>query len=161
MMKRSLRKHPTFCNPTTGFSGQWGVMTCHFPDLDIASDWEKQISHVAWTIRSTTQFWVVTCQQYGIYSTVPQVTLCRETSGGIVECQLFFEGSEKLPLIRHLIWVNDVTKLDSNRQWSTSKVIRGASKSLCHILHIKINVKAFDEYLSLLSKELCSIFKAK
>ena len=50
-------------------------------------------------IRSTIQFWVVTCQQYGIYSTVPQISLCRETSGGVVECQLFFEGNEKLPLI--------------------------------------------------------------
>lgn len=31
--------------------------------------------------------------------TVPQISLFRETSGGVVECWLFSEGNEKLPLI--------------------------------------------------------------
>ena len=32
---------------------------CHYADLGSASDWWKQISHVTWPIRSTTQIWVV------------------------------------------------------------------------------------------------------
>ena len=34
------------------------LMTCHYPDLGSASGWLKQISHIAWPIRSTTQIWV-------------------------------------------------------------------------------------------------------
>ena len=34
------------------------LMTCRYQDLVSASDWLKQISHMAWPIRSTTQIWV-------------------------------------------------------------------------------------------------------
>ena len=40
-----------FANATTGFPDVWGnerrntiLMTCHYPDLDSASDWLKEIS---------------------------------------------------------------------------------------------------------------------
>ena len=44
-------------------------MARHYPDLGIASDWLKQISHTVQPIRSTTQIWLVTLtthHQYGI-----------------------------------------------------------------------------------------------
>ena len=56
-------------------------MTCHYPDLDGASDWLKQISLTARSIRSTTQIWVVTCHQYGISELVPPHTSFGGTSG--------------------------------------------------------------------------------
>ena len=45
-------------------------MARHYPDLGIASDWLKQISHTAQPIRSATQIWLVTLtthHQYGIF----------------------------------------------------------------------------------------------
>ena len=60
----SLRKQPTFRDATTGFPAKWRLrnerrnsilMTRHYPDLGIASDWLNQISHAARPIRSTTQ----------------------------------------------------------------------------------------------------------
>ena len=74
---------------TTGFPAKWRqrdesrnsiLMMHHYPDLGSASDWLNQISHVARTIRSTTQIWVVTCHQYGISALVSQVSFGRETS---------------------------------------------------------------------------------
>ena len=38
----------------------------HYPDLDSAFDWLKQIFLVAGPIGSTTQIWIVACHQYGI-----------------------------------------------------------------------------------------------
>ena len=64
-----MRKQPTFCDATNGFPKKWHLrnghrnsilMTCYYPDLGSASDWLKQISHVALPIRSTSQIWVVT-----------------------------------------------------------------------------------------------------
>ena len=42
------------------------LMTFHYPDLDSASDWLKQISLAALPIENTGQIWVVTHHQYGI-----------------------------------------------------------------------------------------------
>ena len=71
-------------------------MTHHYPDLDSASDWLKQISHVARPIRSTTQIWVVTRHQYGISALVSQTLFGGETSGGVVKCQLISQAHLKL-----------------------------------------------------------------
>ena len=71
----SLRKQPTFCDVTTGFSAKWRLrnkrrnyvlMTHHYPDLGSASDWSCREKSLFQPIRSTTQIWVVMCHQYGI-----------------------------------------------------------------------------------------------
>ena len=65
---RNLRKQPTFCNATTGFPTKWRLrnerrnfiaMTCHYPDPDSASDWLKQISHMARPIRISSRNWEI------------------------------------------------------------------------------------------------------
>ena len=75
MWKTSLRKQPTFRDPNTGFPAKWRLrnkrrnsmlMTCHYPDLGIASDWLKKISYAAGPVRSTTQIWVATRHQNSI-----------------------------------------------------------------------------------------------
>ena len=45
---------------------------CHNLDLGSAPDWLKQIFLATRSISSTTQFWVVTCHQYGISALVSQ-----------------------------------------------------------------------------------------
>ena len=42
------------------------LITRHYPDLGIASNWSKQNFHAARQIRSASQIWVVTRHQYGI-----------------------------------------------------------------------------------------------
>ena len=80
-LRRSLggKPHPA----TTGFPVKWHLrnecrnsirMTCHYPDLGSASDWLKQISSMGWTIRSTTQIWVMTCHQHWISELVSQTS---------------------------------------------------------------------------------------
>ena len=90
-----LRKQPTFGDATTSFPAKWRqrdesrnsiLMMHHYPDLGSASDWLNQISHVARTIRSTTQIWVVTCHQYGISALVSQASFGGKTSGSIPKC---------------------------------------------------------------------------
>ena len=72
-------KQSTFGDATTGFPTKRCLrnerrksilMTRHYPDLGIASDWLNQISHALRSIRSTTQNWVVTLHQYGIFALV-------------------------------------------------------------------------------------------
>ena len=68
-------------------------MTRHYPDLSSASDWLKQISLVAQTIRSTTLIWVVTRHQYGISALVPPKLFRGESSFGVAfECPLFSQA---------------------------------------------------------------------
>ena len=43
-------------------------MTRHYPDLGSASDWSCRVGNLIQPIRSTTQIWVVTRHQYGIFS---------------------------------------------------------------------------------------------
>ena len=64
-------------------------MTCHFPALGSATDWLKQISIAAQPIRSTTQLWVVTRHEYGIYALVPQSSFLVQTSGGVANVGRF------------------------------------------------------------------------
>ena len=68
-------------------------MTRHYPDLDSASDWLKQIFHAARPIRSFSQIWVVTRHQYGISMLVSQTTFRGETKGGVAKCQLFSKAN--------------------------------------------------------------------
>ena len=58
-------------------------MKCHYPDLDSASDWLKQISRAARSIESTTQIFVVKRHQYGISAHVSQTSFRWKTSGGL------------------------------------------------------------------------------
>ena len=73
----SLRKQPTFGDVSTGFPGKWRLrnerrnsilMTPHYPDLGSASDWSYRVGNLIQPIRITTQMWVVTRYQYGIFS---------------------------------------------------------------------------------------------
>ena len=109
----SLGKQPTFGDANTGFPAKWRLrnehrnsilITHHYPNLGSASDWLNQISHAAWTIRSTTQIWVVMHYQYGISALVSQTSFGRETSGSIAKCQLFSQarwraGKERVALL--------------------------------------------------------------
>ena len=72
------------------------LMTHHYPDLDSASDWLKQISHVARPIKGTTQIFVVTRHQNGISALVSQTSFRGETSGSVVKCRLFSHAGLKL-----------------------------------------------------------------
>ena len=54
-------------------------MTCHYLNLDSASDWLKQIFLAAWPIRSSTQIGELTCHQYGISALVSQMSFRGET----------------------------------------------------------------------------------
>ena len=67
-------------------------MTRHNPDLGSASDWLKQIFHVAKPIRSTTQIWAVTRHQYGISTLVSMTSFRGKTRGVVAKCQLFSEA---------------------------------------------------------------------
>ena len=71
-------------------------MTHHYPDLDSASDWLKQISHVVRPIKSTTQIFVVTRHQNGISALVSQTSFGGETSGDVVKRRLFSQAGLKL-----------------------------------------------------------------
>ena len=71
-------------------------MTHHYPDLDSASDWLKQISHVVRPIKSTAQIFVVTRHQYGISALVSQTSFRGETSGGVMKSRLFSQAHLKL-----------------------------------------------------------------
>ena len=104
----SLRKQPTFHDTNTGFPAKWHLrnerrnsilMARHYPDLGRASDWLKQISHVARPIRSTTQNWIVTRHQYGISALISQTSFGGETSDGVVKCGLLFFHTTKLKTI--------------------------------------------------------------
>ena len=93
------------------------LMMCHYPDLGGACNWLKQISHVAWPIRSTTQVLVVMHHQYGISALVSQTSQFHmETSGGTMECCLLSQAMlieesfnmsidriEKLPCLHNYI----------------------------------------------------------
>ena len=59
------------------------LMKYHCPDMGSASDWLRQIFPTAPPIRSTTQIWVVTRNQYGISVFVPWASFLRETSFGV------------------------------------------------------------------------------
>ena len=43
------------------------MMTHHYQDLGSASDWSCHLGNLIQSIRNTTQIWVVTHHQYGIF----------------------------------------------------------------------------------------------
>ena len=76
----SLGKQQTFRDPPTGFPTKWhlrnehrnSILTIrHYPDLDSASDWMKQIFNQS---KVLTQIWQVACHQYGISALVSQTS---------------------------------------------------------------------------------------
>ena len=68
-------------------------MTNHYPDLNSAFDWLKQVSQAARPIRSTTQIWVVTRHQYGISALVSQTSIRGETAGAVAKYRLFSQAN--------------------------------------------------------------------
>ena len=91
-------------------------MTRHYPDLDSASDWLKQISHVVRPIKSTTQIFVVTRHQYGISALVSQTSLGGETSGDVVKRRLFSQAG--LKLLNSVCASNEMNQ--DHQKWSCS-----------------------------------------
>ena len=76
----SVGKQQTFRDPPTGFPTKWHlrnehrntILTIrHYPDLDSASDWMKQIFNQS---KVLTQIWEVTCHQYGVSALVSQTS---------------------------------------------------------------------------------------
>ena len=107
----SLRKQPTFRDATTGFPAKWRLrnecrnsilMTRHYPDLGIASDWLNQISHTARPIRSTTQ--IAKCRLFSQAS---------QWWAG----QLFAEG-EKIIILDSGFYVLD-SELPTSENWDS------------------------------------------
>ena len=58
------------------------------------SDWLCQEENLLQPIRSTTQILVVTRQQYGISSLLPQTSFRGETSGDVTKSRLFTQDIE-------------------------------------------------------------------
>ena len=90
-----------FGHATTAFSVRWRLrneprnsilMTRQYPGMGSVSDWLKQISRAARTIRNTTHTWVLTRHQYGISALVSQTSFRGKTSGRVAECLLFSQA---------------------------------------------------------------------
>ena len=71
-------------------------MTHHYQELSGTSDWLCCMGNLPQPIRTTTQISILTYHQYGISMLVSQMSFCRETSGGIVKCQLFSQAMNAL-----------------------------------------------------------------
>ena len=131
----SLRKQKTFRDPTDGFPANWRLtnerrnsilMTNHYPDLNSAFDWLKQVSQAARPIRSTTQIWVVTRHQYGISALVSQTSIRGETAGAVAKYRLFSQANAfSARLANQSVFIQDpnlnsavVTGSSYNSTWS-------------------------------------------
>ena len=68
-------------------------MTGHYADLGSASDWSCRGGNLIQPIRSATQIWVVSRNQYGIFELVSQMSFGRETSGSVAKCWLFSQAT--------------------------------------------------------------------
>ena len=64
------------------------LMTRHYPDLVSACDSSCRVGNLFQPIRSTTQIWVVTRLEYGMFALVPQTLFGGETSGGVAKCRV-------------------------------------------------------------------------
>ena len=71
----------------------WEIITHHYPDLGSASDCSRRMWNLIQPIRSTTQVWVVMCNQYGISVLISQTSFGRETSVSIPKCRLFAQAT--------------------------------------------------------------------
>ena len=94
-------KQPTFRDAPTGFPAKLLVRNerrnsilkkRHYPDLGCASDRSCRVGNFLQPIRSTTEIWVVTRNQYGIFACISQTSFRRETSDGIAKCCLFSQA---------------------------------------------------------------------
>ena len=103
------------------------LMTCYYQDLGCAFDWLKQISYMAQPIRSTTQFWVVSHNQYGISALISQRSFCGETSGRIVKCQLFSQAI-----------IRAVTKFKLARKWRSHREFQNFLVLSVYLVSIKV-----------------------
>ena len=101
--RTSLRKQPISRDTTTGFPAKWclgnehrnsilSLMTCHYPDLDTASDWSCRWWNLLQPIRSITQIWVVTRHQYGISALVSQTSFWGRKRSWHRKISSFFSG---------------------------------------------------------------------
>ena len=97
----SPTKQPTFRDAPTGFPAKLLVRNerrnsilkkRHYPDLGCASDRSCRVGNFLQPIRSTTEIWVVTRNQYGIFAFISQTSFRRETSDGIAKCCLFSQA---------------------------------------------------------------------
>ena len=98
----SMRKQPTFGDATTAFPTKWRLrnerrnsilMTRHYTDLSSASDWSCCVGNLIQPVRSATQIWVVTPNQYGIFALVSQMSFGGETNGSVTKCLLFSQAT--------------------------------------------------------------------
>ena len=105
----------TFGDATTAFSVKWRLrkerrnsilMTRQYPGMGSVSDWLKQISRAARTIRNTTHTWVLTRHQYGISALVSQTSFRGKTSGRVAECLLFSQARLLLEIHMPLVSCN-------------------------------------------------------
>ena len=119
-VKNSLKKTADILQYQQWFlSFQWRLkdecknsvfMTRHYLDLSGASDWLRQISHMARPIRSTPKISVVT--------TISQMSICGETSGGTEKCWLFSQVSwKKRHFVSSIISLHYCTQANSNIIW--------------------------------------------
>ena len=101
MNKTIASANRTFGDATTAFSVKSRLrkdrrnsilMTRQYPGMGSVSDWLKQISRAARTIRNTTHTWVLTRHQYRISALVSQTSFRGKTSGRVVECLLFSQA---------------------------------------------------------------------
>ena len=98
--KNNLRKQLTFHDVTIGFPRKWRLshdcrnsilMTRHYPDLSSDSDWYC-VETLLQPMRSTTQTWVVTQHQRGVFSVLYQASFRGESSGGVAKMSAVFSG---------------------------------------------------------------------
>ena len=98
------RKQQRFPDPFQVLSWNciWGtifrnstLVMCHYPNL-LPTGWSKfPFSHVAQPIRSTTQIWVVTHHQYGIYPLFFSDIILQGNQWWCLEMSAVFLGSWK------------------------------------------------------------------
>ena len=68
-------------------------MTCHYPDRTDCLIGRAAKKHLPQPIRNTAQIWVLTRNQYGLFSAlVPQTSFDGKTSVVIANYRLFFQA---------------------------------------------------------------------
>ena len=147
------------------------LMTRHYTDLGIASDWWNRISYAARPIRSTSQIWVVTRHQYGISALVSQTSFGGETGvtspnvgcflrliiciweGNLSVSEDYYEASKE-----HNLWVK-ITNFSTWWQWKKMQALTGISPGhlffwqllIIHLVIRRSKVSAWDRLLYLLN----------
>ena len=117
----TLSFFPNFFLPTTHDPRHLAtLMKRHYPELAMgsASYWLDQISHAERPIRSTTQIWGVTRNQYEISELVPQTSF-----GGESKCRLF---------LRLILWLQGhFTRVVTGFQhWTETQILEAKIQSI-------------------------------